>query len=221
MENKAAQAQQPVDPAGKRPGLLIAFEGIDGCGKSGHLRRLAAFLREQGLAVIETREPTDGPFGRRLRALLTNRGSISREEELELFLADRRDHVAGCIAPALAEGRIVLTDRYYFSTAAYQGATGLDPDAIFAQNAFAPEPDLVLLLQTPVAESVRRIREQRGEQPNDFEEAGQLEQVARLFDSFTQPCIVRIDSTGERRRVQARIRAQVLALCRERGLTCR
>ena len=221
MENETAQAREPVDAAGKRPGLLIAFEGIDGCGKSSHLRRLAAFLRERGLAVTETREPTDGPFGRRLRALLTRRDSISREEELELFLADRREHVASCIEPALAAGRVVLTDRYYFSTAAYQGAAGLDPAEIFAKNAFAPEPDLVLLLRTPVAEGVRRIRERRGEQPNDFEEAGQLERVARLFDSFTQPCITRIDSTGERRRVQARIRERVLALCRERGLPCR
>lgn len=74
-------------------------------------------------------------------------GFSNKEEELELFLLDReRDHVQKCINPALAAGHIILTDRYYFSTAAYQGAAGGDLAAIFNRNAFAPEPDLVLLL---------------------------------------------------------------------------
>ena len=140
-------------------GLLIAFEGIDGTGKSTQLPLLADWLRGQGCAVVETREPTDGPYGREIRALYRDRSRVSRERELELFVLDRRQHVTECILPALEQGRIVLTDRYYFSTAAYQGAGGSDPAAIFAANAFAPEPDLVLLLTLPVAAGVARIRD--------------------------------------------------------------
>ena len=102
-------------------GLLIVFEGIDGTGKSTQLSLLAEYLREKGFAVIETREPTDGQFGQQIRALYTNRNCVSPEQELELFLADRREHVQNVLAPALQEGKIVLCDRYFLSTAAYQG----------------------------------------------------------------------------------------------------
>ena len=202
----------------RRPGLLIAFEGIDGCGKSSHLRKLAAFLRERGLEVVETREPTDGPYGRRIRELFTRRDEVSREEELELFLADRREHVAQCIEPGLAAGKIVLTDRYYFSTAAYQGAAGLDVDEILAKNRFAPDPDLVLLLEIAPEEGLRRIRERRGEIPNDFEQLDSLRRAAAIFASFDSSRICRIDTRPHRGMVQEHIRRLVTKLCRERGL---
>lgn len=202
-------------------GLLIAFEGIDGSGKSSHLQQLAAFLREQGLNVIETREPTNGIHGRRIRSLFSKRELLSKEEELELFLLDRKEHVERCINPALATGRIVLTDRYYFSTAAYQGAAGMDTAAIFAKNHFAPEPDLVLLLRVPPEEGVRRIREQRRERPNDFEQEEQLIKVDQLFSSFPQHYITRIDSTADRASVQTQIRQVVRELCHAKGFACK
>ncbi len=205
----------------RKPGLFIAFEGIDGSGKSSHLRQLAAFLRQQGHNVVETREPTNGVHGQRIRSLFSKRELLSREEELELFLLDRKEHVETCIKPALAAGQIVLTDRYYFSTAAYQGAAGMDTAAIFAKNSFAPEPDLVLLLQVPPEEGVRRIREQRRERPNDFEQEDQLIKVDALFNSFPQACIKRIDSTAERGTVQAQIRQLVRELCQARCVSCR
>lgn len=105
-------------------GLLIVFEGIDGTGKSTQMSLLARYLREKGFAVIETREPTNGQFGQQIRALYTNRSGVSPEQELELFLADRREHVDNVLTPALQEGKIVLCDRYFLSTAAYQGVIG-------------------------------------------------------------------------------------------------
>ena len=201
-------------------GLLIAFEGIDGTGKSTQLPLLAAWLRGQGCAVVETREPTDGPYGREIRALYRDRSRVSRERELELFVLDRRQHVTECILPALEQGRIVLTDRYYFSTAAYQGAGGSDPAAIFAANAFAPEPDLVLLLTLPVGEGVARIRDLRGETLNDFEQQEQLEKVAALFASFPHDCIVRIQAARPVAAVQAAIREAVRPLLVHRGFPC-
>lgn len=201
-------------------GLLIAFEGIDGTGKSTQLPLLAEFLRSLGHAVVETREPTDGPYGQQIRALYSNRGQVTPQQELELFLQDRHQHVAGCILPSLREGKIVLTDRYYFSTAAYQGAAGLNPAEIFSRHGFAPEPDIVLLLSQTPGDSVARIRTHRGEALNDFEQQDQLEKVAALFASFDQDCIVRIYAARPIAEVQASIREAVLSLLANKGVRC-
>ena len=201
-------------------GLLIAFEGIDGTGKSTQLPLLATYLRSLGRSVVETREPTNGPYGQRIRGLYTDRGQVSLEEELELFIADRKEHLQTCIHPALEAGQIVLTDRYYFSTAAYQGAAGLDAQEIFSRHAFAPEPDLVILLTQTPAESVERIQGGRGEQLNDFEQQEQLEKVAALFASFPQRCIARIPATGTIEQVQLAIRTAVAPLLAAPGGAC-
>lgn len=193
-------------------GLFIAFEGIDGTGKSTQLQLLADYLRSRGLEVVETREPTDGPYGRRIRELYVDRGSCTPEEELDLFIQDRKQHVAEVIAPALASGKAVLTDRYYYSTAAYQGAAGCDPDRIFSANSFAPVPDMVLLLTMDPEVSVQRIEQSRGETCNDFEQLEQLKKVADLFAGFSDNCITRIDATDTVDQVQADIRRAVQPL---------
>lgn len=201
-------------------GLFIVFEGIDGTGKSTQLPLLANFLRNRGLVVVETREPTDGPYGQQIRALYSNRNQGTPQQELELFLQDRRQHVRQCIQPALDQGKVVLSDRYYFSTAAYQGAAGLDPKAIFARHAFAPQPDLVLLLTQTPADSVARIRNHRGDVLNDFEQQDQLEKVAALFASFEHDCIVRIPAARPIAEVHASICQAVLSLLTNKGVRC-
>ncbi|MCI5121418.1 MAG: dTMP kinase, partial [Candidatus Electrothrix sp. AUS4] len=108
--------------------------------------------------------------------------------------------------PGLAAGKIILTDRYYYSTAAYQGAAGMNPSEIFARNSFAPVPDLVLLLTMDPEISIARIREGRGEELNDFEQLDQLHKVADNFASFTDPCIVRINAAQAPDQVQENIR---------------
>lgn len=178
-----------------KTGLLIVFEGIDGTGKSTQLSLLAEFLRLKGLKVVETREPTNGPFGKKIRDLYTNRAAASREEELDLFLADRQEHVRNLIKPALCRGEIVLCDRYYLSTVAYQGAVGFSPATILEKNSFAPEPDMALLFCAPPQTTVARITGQRGEALNDFEQETSLQKVATIFDNLQLPCIHRIDAT--------------------------
>ena len=84
--------------------MLVAFEGIDGTGKSTQIRLLAESLCDMGHTVQLTREPTDGPVGQRIRELYASRAEVSKEEELELFIDDRRQHVAEIIQPALAAG---------------------------------------------------------------------------------------------------------------------
>ncbi|WP_446007876.1 dTMP kinase [Candidatus Electrothrix sp.] len=175
-------------------GMLIAFEGIDGTGKSTQVQLLAHFLEEQGFPVVTTYEPTDSEYGRRIRELYKDRSSCTPEEELNLFIEDRRLHVHEFIKPELAAGKIILTDRYYYSTAAYQGAAGMDTGEIFARNSFAPRPSLVLLLTMDPEVSIARIREGRGEELNDFEQLDQLRKVADHFAAFSDPCIARINA---------------------------
>ena len=190
-------------------GILIAIEGIDGTGKSTQLRLLGSYLREKGCTVIETREPTDGPYGRKIRELYVDRSKCTLEEELDLFIEDRRQHVREVIGPALTQGHVVLTDRYYFSTAAYQGAAGMDPDEVFARNSFAPRPDLVILLTMQPETSMVRIQESRGEELNDFEQEDQLRRVAELFASFKDPCITRIAADADLETVAKEIQTTV------------
>ncbi|MCI5166806.1 MAG: dTMP kinase [Candidatus Electrothrix sp. GM3_4] len=191
-------------------GMLVAFEGIDGTGKSTQLQALANFLKEQGFPVITTYEPTDSKYGRRIRELYKDRSSCTPEEELNLFLEDRRLHVNELIKPELAAGKIILTDRYYYSTAAYQGAAGMDSTEIFARNSFAPVPNLVLLLTMNPEISIARIQDGRGEELDDFEQLDQLRKVADHFSSFTDPCIARIDAAQAPEQVQEDIRKTVL-----------
>lgn len=179
-----------------KKGLLIVFEGIDGTGKSTQMSLLAIALREKGLAVIATREPTEGKFGRQIRELYTNRSGVTPERELELFLADRQEHVDQVLTPGLQEGKIILCDRYFLSTAAYQGAIGFSPAEIIEKNSFAPSPDLALLFCAPPKIGIERITAGRGDILNDFEKEATLQKVAALFDSLRLPYIQRIDASG-------------------------
>lgn len=193
-----------------RKGLLIVFEGTDGTGKSTQLQLLSQLLLQQGYPVITTREPTDGQYGQRIRQLYTNRENCSHQEELELFLADRREHVTGLITPALSQGKIILCDRYFLSTAAYQGAIGFDPENILKQNSFAPDPDIALLFQAALATGLSRITSGRGEKLNDFEQKDNLRKVAAIFDAMDRPYIRRINAEGSLEDVHHRVVQQVM-----------
>ncbi len=176
-------------------GYLIAFEGIDGTGKSTQCKLLGDYLEINGFSVLRLREPTQGKWGQKIRNILTHgRGDISAEEELQYFMNDRREDVDLNILPALREKKIVLVDRYYYSTAAYQGALGFDPNKICEENeTFAPRPDLVLLFRGTIEESFKRIREGR-ENFSSFEKKEYLNQVQNIFDSFSGSHIKIINS---------------------------
>lgn len=180
-----------------KPGLLIVFEGTDGTGKSTQLNLLETALTKKGFSVESTFEPSNGKYGKEIRALFTDRRKISKEEELDLFIADRKDHVDRLITPALQSGKVVLCDRYYLSTIAYQGAAGIDPDYILSRNYFAPDPDLALLFHAPIETGVRRITEGRGEKLNDFEKEEYLQKVAEQFEKMKLPFVERIDAARD------------------------
>ncbi len=178
-----------------QPGFLLVLEGIDGAGKSTLSRQLAAHFGALGHTVITSREPTHGPHGRALRESART-GRLSLADELDLFLKDRAEHVAALIRPALDRGDIVILDRYYFSSAAYQGARGADPADIIALNeAFAPVPDLVLLLDLDPADGSTRIHA-RGDRPDDFEALDYQRAVRGIFLALDRPFIHRIDGAA-------------------------
>ena len=176
-------------------GCLVVVEGIDGTGKTTLARNIYHRLKNKEFPVIFTFEPTDGPWGRMLRRSFSAPGRLTPEEELELFLKDRKEHVKKIIRPSLEQKKIVVCDRYYFSTMAYQGARGLDPEAIRKTNeTFAPIPDLVLLLELDPETAIKRIKESRGEVPDNFEQFAYLKKVAGVFKSLSDPFIARIDA---------------------------
>ena len=176
-------------------GFFVVFEGIDGTGKSTQLHMLAEKLQQLGYAVVSTCEPTDGPYGKKIRELFVDRQAVSHEEELELFIADRDQHVHEVITPALADGCVVICDRYYLSTVAYQGANGMDPEFIMEKNKNFPVPDLAIILEIEPAQGIDRIQNQRNENPNTFEEESYLRKVAAIFSSMQHPYIKRIGAS--------------------------
>ena len=190
-------------------GLFIVIEGIDGTGKSTQARYLGEWFTRQGREVVLSREPTDGPWGKKLRESAST-GRLSPEDELQYFLSDRRQHVEELIAPSLAAGKVVILDRYYFSSMAYQGARGFDPLEIRKRNEeFAPQPNLLLILDLDVETAHARIGV-RGDTTNEFEKRENLTRCREIFLSLKDEPFVRvIDSNGTLDDVAARIREVV------------
>lgn len=189
-------------------GFFLTFEGIEGCGKTTQAARLKAALEKRGRTVVLTREPGGTTIGSKIRELLldpTTKG-LSALAELLLYEADRAQHVAETIRPALEAGKVVLCDRFSDASTAYQGAArGLAHATVESLNAIATgglEPHLTLLLDVPPKVSVERARERAmksGSRPDRFERedfpfheavrTGYLEIAARRPDRF-----VRVDA---------------------------
>ena len=179
----------------QKPGLLIILEGIDGTGKSTQAKRLGTWFESRGREVVLSREPTDGPWGRKLRESAAT-GRLSPEDELEYFLKDRRQHVEEVIQPALDAGKVVILDRYYFSTMAYQGARGFDPAEIRRKNEeFAPRPDLLVILDLDVDTALERIGA-RGDTANEFEKRESLQRCREIFLSLKDEPFARVVDSG-------------------------
>ena len=178
-------------------GWLIVFEGIDGTGKSTQCRKMEEYLNIKGFSVVRYREPTDGIWGKKIRKILSvGRGDVTREEELSWFNKDRREDVEKNISPALGENKVVLMDRYYYSTAAYQGALELDTDDILRDNeSFSPIPDRVYIFTAPPEQCLKRIKNSR-DSYSSFEKLEYLIKVQKKFNSFEGSYIKKINSVS-------------------------
>ena len=197
-------------------GCLIAFEGVEGAGKSTQLHVAAAALRARGITVVETREPGGTVLGVELRRLLMHQldSPPAPMTELLLYLADRAQHLAEVIRPALARGEVVLTDRFSASTIAYQGfARQLDVDTVRRLDAIVRQevtPALTVLLDCPVTIGLRRAR---GDDRFHREDEEFHERVRAAFLRFADDAPERfrvIDATRPSAEVQTQVVAAVL-----------
>ncbi len=207
-------------------GPLIVFEGAEGVGKSTQLRRLASWLESGGRVVHALREPGGTPLGDQIRHLLLDPASdIAPRAEALLFMASRAQLVQTLVRPALDAGHVVLLDRFFLSTYAYQGAgRGLPEGEVRQANGVATSglvPDLTLLLTLPVHEGLARA-EQRGGGTRDRMERNADEfhqRVSAAFARFAAPAwqaahaecgpIVTVEASGSPDEVFARVRALV------------
>jgi dTMP kinase len=183
-------------------GLFITFEGLDGSGKTTQLKHLAASLEADGHRVVSLRMPGGTPLGDRIRSILldsrseSDLGAITPETEMALMFADRAQSLRQVILPALANGAIVLCDRYTDSSEAYQGAgRGLGSDRILTMHRAVcnnVQPDLTILLLPPLVASLKRARrrndrhvQQAGTDENRFEREGD-EFYTRVYEQYRE-----------------------------------
>ena len=145
-----------------KSGMLITFEGIDGCGKTTQIEMACEWLEKQGYAVLSTFQPGGTEVGRQIRDILLKRKnrSLLQETELLLYLADRVQHLKEVILPAIEDGKLVLSDRFHDSTVAYQGfGRGVDLSLIqsIEENVINPHaPDLTFLFRIDPSISIKR-----------------------------------------------------------------
>jgi dTMP kinase len=182
------------NPTLKR-GVLIVLDGIDGTGKTTQARRLIEALKKEGFDVVYFREPSDSRWGREIKRKAPLADSLSAEEELDLFQKDRKENVVQNLKPALDQNKIIVLDRYYYSTIAYQGARGIDPLMIQKMNEeFAVKPDLVFILDVAPKVGLERIEKNRKEKDLLFEQEDYLGRVREIFRSFKDKNIFHIDA---------------------------
>lgn len=197
-------------------GVLITFEGLDGCGKSTQMELLAEALRARGYVVLVTREPGGTPLGEAIRSLLLDprhHGMSARTEAL-LYAAARAQLVEQVIRPALEDGQVVLCDRYLDSSLAYQGyGRGLGVDDILMLNVWGTQglfPDLTLFLDLEDSARAGRLAAVPDRlEAEDDEFHQRVEEGYRQLLVQHRHRIRRIDATGDPLEVQARVQAAV------------
>jgi len=199
--------------------VFITFEGIDGVGKSTQLDLLQSWLEGRGREVLRTLEPGGTELGQEIRHLLLHRkGDVAARAEALLYAADRAHHVATKIRPALASGKVVLSDRYFDSSVAYQGAAReLDVTEVRNISLWAVDnliPDLTVLLDLDAHAAILR-RNKTGTEPDRLErEKVDFFERARsqYLELAKEPRFLVVDATLSIDEIQEQIRARVLTM---------
>jgi dTMP kinase len=193
-----------------KKGFFIVLEGIDGCGKTTQAKRLVKRLTEKGFDAVFFREPSAGSWGRRLKKKARYQDGLTPEQEFELFQKDREENVELNIKPALKEKKIIVLDRYYFSTMAYQGAKGIDIKEIKDRNdKIAVPPDMVIILDVSARTGLNRIKE-RKKRDRLFEREDYLRDVRKIFKNFSGENIVHLDGRETKQSLFIKIEKMVM-----------
>jgi len=193
-----AQSLERWKKMGKR-GALICVEGLDGCGKTTQTKLLVRRLRKKGYNVIYTAEPSRGEIGKFIKKYcLHSEKRVSGIVEALLFAADRFDHMEKEVVPAMDEGKLVVSDRYVYSSLAYQGAAGLDLKWIERINEHAMRPDLAIFIDVEPEVVIQRLKPKRSVMEN-LETQRKVREVYMTFVEKGE--LVRIDGDKSREEV--------------------
>jgi len=186
-----------------KKGLFIVFEGIDGSGTTTQADKIGEYLNSQGIPTHLTSEPTNSLIGGLIRSSLKKHWSISPEGLQLLFAADRAHHLETEIIPILEKGKVVITDRYYFSSIAYGSVGVFDKEWLFDINKLFIKPDLVIYISVSVESAMQRIKKGRHTQVELFEQKEKLASVIARYESLAKEFdyFVIIDGEGSREKV--------------------
>lgn len=192
---------------------FIVLEGIDGCGKTTQSKLLSRFLSSKGFEVVLTREPTDGEIGKLIKEKYLKEESSPLVDAL-LFSADREEHLKKTVIPALNQGKIVVSDRYYHSTLAYQSAQGVELEWLLNLNKNFIKPDLTLIIDVEAKKAMERIEcDERRDEKKKFEKVEFLEKVRgnflRLKEILRDENIVIVDGSKNEREVFELVKREV------------
>ena len=189
-------------------GFFICVEGLDGCGKTTQTKLLVRRLRRKRYAAIYTAEPSRGKIGKFIkRHCLHGEKRVSSIIEALLFAADRFEHVEDVIVPAIRKGKIVVSDRYVYSSLAYQGAAGLDSEWIAKVNEHAIHPDLAFFIDVKPEVVVKRLKPKK----SVMENLQTQQKVREVYMKFVENGeLVKIDGNGSVQEVAESILKAVL-----------
>ncbi len=186
---------------------FIVFEGIDGSGKTSQSKLLLNFLINEGFDSVWFREPSDSKWGAKIRNISHYKESIPIEEELNYFTRDREWDLENNIKPALQKNKIVILDRYFYSTACYQGARGLDMKKILhSSKSTFPTPDIIFLIDIEVKTAMSRIGKNREFTAKLFEKAEFLIKVRKNYLKLKETNLYKIKNNNKIEDTFARIK---------------
>jgi len=190
------------------PGKFIVFEGIDGSGKSTQTKLLKKYLEEQGFLVTLTKEPTNNSsVSQKIRRILNKEVIAGAKELQELFIQDRKEHLEKVVIPSLKEGKIVISDRYYFSTIVYGESGRVSKEWLIEKNKDFLAPDTTIIIDLDPKICIERITANRSS-IDLFEKIGKLEKVRDNYKDIAKKFqnIYIIDGNEEIERVHNEIK---------------
>jgi len=199
-------------------GIFIVLDGLDGSGKSEMVKLLYNYLfsKNKKYELLTTREPTNGSYGREIRKILAKEKdpNLNAENILELFIKDREEHVNNIIIPFLKKTsrgnvNIVICDRYYYSTIAFQETQGLDIDILIEKNKEFPKPDIAFIMDVKPEIALERIKQREKEKFEQLDFMKKLRETFLELPKFLDDNIKIVDASKEKHDVFEEIKKEV------------